>query len=152
MPPSPPEPMMAVAAPPTTMVALENSTPVPTLAIAIPVVTVAVAPPTAIAMIPMTPPPPEGMVTVAVAAQETTTVIEKSTPALAERQRLTPFLLKTYQLVDDPAFNDVISWNTEGSAFVVRRPVEFARDLLPKFFKHCNFSSFIRQLNTYVSF
>jgi hypothetical protein len=62
----------------------------------------------------------------------------------------TPFLTKTYQLVDDPAVDDVISWNDDGSTFVVWRPAEFARDLLPKYFKHNNFSSFVRQLNTYV--
>ena len=61
-----------------------------------------------------------------------------------------PFLTKTYQLVDDPAVDDVISWNEDGSTFVVWRPAEFARDLLPKYFKHNNFSSFVRQLNTYV--
>ncbi|EEE69104.1 hypothetical protein OsJ_28173 [Oryza sativa Japonica Group] len=61
----------------------------------------------------------------------------------------TPFLTKTYQLVDDPAVDDVISWNDDGSTFVVWRPAEFARDLLPKYFKHNNFSSFVRQLNTY---
>ncbi|XP_078445898.1 heat stress transcription factor B-2b-like isoform X1 [Wolffia australiana] len=60
-----------------------------------------------------------------------------------------PFLSKTYQLVDDPTVNDVISWNEDGSSFVIWRPPEFARDLLPKFFKHSNFSSFVRQLNTY---
>ena len=63
----------------------------------------------------------------------------------------TPFLTKTFQLVDDPSIDDVISWNDDGSTFVVWNPTEFARDLLPKYFKHNNFSSFVRQLNTYVS-
>jgi heat shock transcription factor len=68
-----------------------------------------------------------------------------------QRMLPTPFLNKTYQLVDDPAVDDVISWNDDGTTFVVWRPAEFARDLLPKYFKHNNFSSFVRQLNTYVS-
>lgn len=61
-----------------------------------------------------------------------------------------PFLLKTYMLVEDPTTDAVISWNEDGSAFVVWQPAEFARDLLPTLFKHSNFSSFVRQLNTYV--
>ncbi|KAK7392909.1 hypothetical protein VNO78_21359 [Psophocarpus tetragonolobus] len=60
-----------------------------------------------------------------------------------------PFLLKTYMLVEDPSTNDVVSWNCDGTTFVVLQPVEFARDLLPTLFKHNNFSSFVRQLNTY---
>ncbi|CAH9134944.1 unnamed protein product [Cuscuta epithymum] len=60
-----------------------------------------------------------------------------------------PFLLKTYMLVEDPATDDVISWNADGTSFVVWQPAEFARDLLPTVFKHSNFSSFVRQLNTY---
>ncbi|KAL6646289.1 hypothetical protein ACP70R_017897 [Stipagrostis hirtigluma subsp. patula] len=71
-------------------------------------------------------------------------------PAAGQQRAVpTPFLTKTYQLVDDPAVDDVISWNDDGSTFVVWRPAEFARDLLPKYFKHNNFSSFVRQLNTY---
>ncbi|KAL4296247.1 hypothetical protein GQ457_12G001030 [Hibiscus cannabinus] len=67
----------------------------------------------------------------------------------SQRSLPTPFLTKTYQLVDDPSLDELISWNDDGSSFIVWRPAEFARDLLPKYFKHNNFSSFVRQLNTY---
>ncbi|KAL8095378.1 heat stress transcription factor B-3-like [Apium graveolens] len=60
-----------------------------------------------------------------------------------------PFLLKTYMLVEDPVTDHVVSWNSDGKGFVVWQPAEFARDLLPTLFKHSNFSSFVRQLNTY---
>ncbi|RDX78039.1 Heat stress transcription factor A-5, partial [Mucuna pruriens] len=60
-----------------------------------------------------------------------------------------PFLLKTYDMVDDPSTNDIVSWSSANNSFVVWNPPEFARVLLPTYFKHNNFSSFIRQLNTY---
>ncbi|XP_038883399.1 heat stress transcription factor B-3-like [Benincasa hispida] len=72
---------------------------------------------------------------------ESDQIIRKSTPA--------PFLVKTYTVVEDPATDEVISWNGNGTAFVVWQTAEFAKDVLPKLFKHCNFSSFVRQLNTY---
>ena len=73
-----------------------------------------------------------------------------STSAESQRSIPTPFLTKTYQLVDDHTIDDVISWNDSGSSFIVWNTTVFARDLLPKYFKHNNFSSFVRQLNTYV--
>ncbi|XP_021283524.1 heat stress transcription factor A-1e-like isoform X1 [Herrania umbratica] len=60
-----------------------------------------------------------------------------------------PFLSKTYDMVDDPSTNSVVSWSSGNNSFVVWKVPEFARDLLPKYFKHNNFSSFVRQLNTY---
>jgi hypothetical protein len=64
---------------------------------------------------------------------------------------LPPFLAKAYEMVDDPSSDSIVSWSQNNKSFVVWNPPEFARDLLPRFFKHNNFSSFIRQLNTYVS-
>ncbi|PKA64612.1 Heat stress transcription factor A-4b [Apostasia shenzhenica] len=60
-----------------------------------------------------------------------------------------PFLTKTYEMLEDASTNSIVSWSSSGRSFVVWNPLEFARDLLPKNFKHSNFSSFIRQLNTY---
>ncbi|GAV78894.1 HSF_DNA-bind domain-containing protein [Cephalotus follicularis] len=62
---------------------------------------------------------------------------------------LPPFLTKTYEMVDDPSSDSVVSWSQSDKSFIVWNPPDFARDLLPRFFKHNNFSSFIRQLNTY---
>ncbi|CAN6461821.1 unnamed protein product [Victoria cruziana] len=71
-----------------------------------------------------------------------------------------PFLWKTFDMVSSSE-GDVgggsggggerrmVSWNEQGNGFVVWMPEEFSQLLLPKYFKHCNFSSFIRQLNTY---
>lgn len=60
-----------------------------------------------------------------------------------------PFLTKCYEMVDDPSTDCVISWSQSSDSFVIWDMTEFSRDLLPKFFKHQNFSSFMRQLNIY---
>jgi len=59
------------------------------------------------------------------------------------------FLNKLYNMVNDPSTDDLIHWSEDGSTFIVQRHEEFAKEVLPRFFKHNNFSSFVRQLNMY---
>ncbi|MBA0599948.1 heat stress transcription factor A-6b isoform X1 [Gossypium raimondii] len=60
-----------------------------------------------------------------------------------------PFLTKTYDIIDDSSTNNIISWGRANNSFIVWDPQAFSMTLLPRFFKHNNFSSFVRQLNTY---
>ncbi|KAK4257797.1 hypothetical protein QN277_007335 [Acacia crassicarpa] len=60
-----------------------------------------------------------------------------------------PFLKKTFEMVEDPVTDPIVSWSEARDSFIVWDSHEFSKILLPKYFKHGNFSSFIRQLNTY---
>ncbi|KAK8698510.1 hypothetical protein V6N13_114622 [Hibiscus sabdariffa] len=60
-----------------------------------------------------------------------------------------PFLTKTFEMVEDPETDPIVSWSIHRDSFIVWDSHEFSANLLPKYFKHRNFSSFIRQLNTY---
>ncbi|KAL6839364.1 hypothetical protein ACP4OV_030634 [Aristida adscensionis] len=70
-------------------------------------------------------------------------------PLQVAAEAVAPFLSKTFELVEDPATDGVVSWGAARNSFVVWDPHAFAARLLPRRFKHANFSTFLRQLNTY---
>lgn len=66
---------------------------------------------------------------------------KKQTPA---------FLEKLFDILeDDSQYSDLISWQDDGVSFIIKRVNEFSEIVLPKYFKHSNIQSYIRQLNMY---
>lgn len=59
------------------------------------------------------------------------------------------FVKKLYEMLEDLKYGEVVRWTNEGDLFVVIDTNEFTKNVLPHFFKHLNFSLFVRQLNKY---
>ncbi|XP_062986026.1 heat shock factor protein 1 isoform X2 [Elgaria multicarinata webbii] len=59
------------------------------------------------------------------------------------------FLTKLWTLVEDPDTDPLICWSPSGNSFHVFDQGQFAKEVLPKYFKHNNMASFVRQLNMY---
>ena len=59
------------------------------------------------------------------------------------------FLLKLYQILEKDEYKDIIEWGEDGTYFIVKNLHDFTENILPKYYKHNNYSSFIRQLNMY---
>ncbi|KAJ7109142.1 HSF-type DNA-binding-domain-containing protein [Mycena epipterygia] len=68
----------------------------------------------------------------------------------AQVTRIPAFLNKLYEMVNDEKTNHLIEWSPSGDTFfAVYDQERFSRDVLPHWFKHQNFASFVRQLNMY---
>ncbi|XP_043929691.1 heat shock factor protein 2 isoform X1 [Protopterus annectens] len=59
------------------------------------------------------------------------------------------FLSKLWTLVEDCDTNEFICWSQNGQSFLVLDEQRFSKEILPKYFKHNNMASFVRQLNMY---
>jgi hypothetical protein len=69
------------------------------------------------------------------------------------------FIQKTYAILQEKQFESIVSWPDEGevtdegqgSSFLIHNVRAFEEIVLPRYFKHSNMSSFVRQVPLYSS-
>ena len=59
------------------------------------------------------------------------------------------FILTLYEILQDQSNSEIITWTDTGQSFAIVDLSKLSSVILPQYFKHKNYSSFIRQLNMY---
>ncbi len=59
------------------------------------------------------------------------------------------FLFKLYDILNDNESNDIINWSSDDKSIIITNVNMLCNKVLPKYYKHTNYSSFVRQLNIY---
>ena len=55
------------------------------------------------------------------------------------------FLRKTYEMLETCP-QHIASWSEKGDSLFIKDPEDFAQSVIPQYFAHSNFSSFVRQV------
>jgi heat shock transcription factor, other eukaryote len=56
------------------------------------------------------------------------------------------FIIKTWEMLQAPTHFPTLRWSLQGDSFQITDEARFVEEVLPLYFKHANFSSFIRQV------
>ena len=57
------------------------------------------------------------------------------------------FLSKLYQILSEKDYSQYIHWSHDGLSVIISDPTGLTKKVLPKFYNHHNYASFVRQLN-----
>lgn len=61
--------------------------------------------------------------------------------------KLNAFYCKTNLSIQSGEYQSMITWNEDGTAFIITKPEVFAETVLPKYYKHNKLLSFVRQVS-----
>ncbi len=61
------------------------------------------------------------------------------------------FLSRLYDILslESALFSRIIRWNKDGNGIIISDVIKLSKIILPKYYNHHNYSSFVRQLNMY---
>lgn len=63
--------------------------------------------------------------------------------------RVPGFVTKAFEIFSDTRHESICGWGRDGKTILIRRIADFEATVIPLYFKHSNYSSFVRQLNMY---
>ena len=68
---------------------------------------------------------------------------------IEEKKENNNFLFQLKKILENPKNYNIINWDLTGKYFIIKNVNEFTEKILPLYFRHKNYSSFVRQLNLY---
>ena len=66
-----------------------------------------------------------------------------------KKQSGSRFLLQLYKILEEDKYKNIIHWGENGNYFEIVNVHDFTEKILPQYYNHNNYSSFVRQLNMY---
>ena len=78
-------------------------------------------------------------------AQPTSQACKPVTGGSVPLPKRATFPVKLHAILSRPDLSNIISWREDGAAFIVHHPKAFASNVLPCYFDHNNYSSFLRK-------
>lgn len=63
-----------------------------------------------------------------------------------KKNEVPSFLLNLYEILEDNEWKNIIEWGENGKFFVIKNMTDFTEKVIPKYWRHNNFASFVRQV------
>lgn len=76
-------------------------------------------------------------------------MLGRKTNCISQYFKCETFLPKLFDILNNKKYRNIIYWNNSGNGIIIFDINSLSKIILPQFYKHHNFSSFVRQLNMY---
>jgi hypothetical protein len=76
-------------------------------------------------------------------------MLSKKRSGCSKPKKSKSFLLILFDILNDSTYNEIIHWNSDGTGIIITNAGKLSDTVLPTYFLHNNYKSFLRQLHLY---